>query len=101
MYPNGYVSGMGLAQSTLLRWGNVAADIALLYREFLEARKGASANYAEGRLSGYLAQMQDVFDALRERGVEVKFPLFDEVELIGRLKYPGVPQPCLRPFPAK
>jgi hypothetical protein len=101
MYPNGYVSGLGLAQSTVLRWGNVAGDVAMLYREFIQAHKGAASNYAEGRLAGYLAQLQEVFDALRERGVEVKFPIFDEVELIGRLKYPGVPQPCLSPFPAK
>ena len=93
LWPQGFASGVALLRDCVRSQRSIGGDLALLLREAHEARDGFQGNHACGRMAGFMYEFDRVLYAIRDAGVSLDLPAFNEYEFSEQLKT-GV-APCL------
>ena len=86
MGPEGFTSGIALARDCLTAGRSITEDAQLLLDAVRVAQQGPAFNHAEGRLAGFLWQLDQAFKSVRDAGVTLEFPNLDAGQLTDRLK---------------
>ena len=85
LYSPGFVNGMQLGRDCIVKERSAAKDMELLLNELFQARPGPPRNYAEGRLAGFMFEVDAVLDAVRAN-VRITIAPIDREALIEQLE---------------